>query len=99
MPLSLCLGLSTLAGLIIAFGDARISGFWFSVWAVILLCSLPGLGVWLGNVIRKLIMPDAVYGSTGAVIKARLFWAVVPQFIGWFIGFMAAMGALGISPA
>ncbi|MDT3607143.1 permease [Cronobacter dublinensis] len=96
MPLSLCLSLSTLVGLIIAFVDTRIAGFWYSAWAAVLLCALPGLGVWLGNIIRKWVMLDAVYGSTGAVIQARLFWAVMPQFIGWFIGFMAAMGVLGI---
>jgi len=32
----------------------------------------------------------------GAVIQARLLWAVLPQFIGWFIGFMVAMSILGI---
>lgn len=96
MPLRLCLGMSTIFGLLVAFGDARISGFWFTLWAVVALCGIPGLGVWLGHVIRKLIMPDAVYGSTGDVIKARLFWACVPQFTGWFIGMLAAMGALGI---
>lgn len=96
MPLSLCLSLSTLAGMIIAFVDTRISGFWLTSWAIVILCTLPGLGVWLGNVIRKWVMPDAVYGSTGAVIKARMFWAVMPQFIGWFIGLMAALGTLGL---
>jgi len=96
VPLILCLCLSTLAGLIIAVVDTRISGFWFSAWAAVLLCSLPGLGIWLGNIIRKWMKPDAVYGSAGAVIKARLFWTVMPQCIGWFIGFMAAMGTLGI---
>jgi hypothetical protein len=96
MPLSLCLCLSTLVGLFIAIVDTRISGFWLSAWAAVLLCTLPGLGIWLGNIIRKWMMPDAVYGSTGAVIKARLFWAVMPQCIGWFIGLMAAMGTLGI---
>jgi len=90
------LSLSTLVGLIIAFVDTRIAGFWYSAWAAVLLCTLPGLGVWLGNIIRKWIMPDAVYGSTGAVIQTRLFWTVVPQFIGWFIGFMVAMSLLGI---
>lgn len=96
MPLSLCLSLSTLVGLIITVVDTRIVGFGYSAWAAVLLCVLPGLGVWLGNLIRKWIMPDAVYGSTGAVIQARLLWAVLPQFIGWFIGFMVAMSILGI---
>lgn len=96
MPLRLCLGLSTIAGLVIAFCNTLIAGFWFSLWAAILLCVLPGFGVCLGNIIRKLIMPDAVYGSAGDVIQARLFWAVMPQLIGWFIGLMSAMGLLGI---
>ncbi|CAM6617767.1 hypothetical protein LEADMM271B_16940 [Leclercia adecarboxylata] len=64
MPLSLCLSLSTLVGLIITVVDTRIVGFGYSAWAAVLLCVLPGLGVWLGNLIRKWIMPDAVYGST-----------------------------------
>jgi hypothetical protein len=96
MPLSLSLSLSTLAGLIVAFVDTRISGFWLTTWAAVILCTLPGLGVWLGNIIRKWMMPDAVYGSAGAVVKARLFWAVMPQCIGWLIGFMAALGALDL---
>ncbi len=96
MPLRICLILSTIAGLIIAFGNTRISGVWFSLWAAVLLCILPGIGVWLGSVVRRLIMPDAVYGSTGDVIQARLFWAIMPQIIGWFIGVMSALGFLGI---
>lgn len=96
MPLSLCLSLSTLVGLIITVVDTRIVGFGYSAWAAVLQCVLPGLGVWLGNLIRKWIMPDAVYGSTGAVIQARLLWAVLPQFIDWFIGFIVAMSILGI---
>lgn len=96
MSLRLCLALSTMAGLIIAFFNTLISGFWFTLWAAVLLSVLPGLAICLGNVVRKFIMPDVVYGSTGDVIQARLFWAVMPQLIGWFIGLMSAMGILGI---
>ena len=49
MPLSLCLSLSTLVGLIITVVDTRIVGFGYSAWAAVLQCVLPGLGVWLGN--------------------------------------------------
>ncbi|WP_407246768.1 hypothetical protein [Klebsiella pneumoniae] len=42
----------------------------------------------VGAALRQWLMPDAVYtreGMTG-LLKARLFWLVGPQYIGWLAG-------------
>ncbi|HFD2064141.1 MULTISPECIES: hypothetical protein [Enterobacterales] len=51
----------------------------------------PGAGMTVGAALRLWLMPDAVYtreGMTG-LLKARLFWLVGPQCIGWLAGLIA----------
>ena len=42
----------------------------------------------IGAALRLWLMPDAVYTSEGmtGLLKARLFWLVGPQCIGWLAG-------------
>ena len=51
------------------------------------------IGVVVGDVLRRMAMPDA-YLTTGFAdsIKKRVFWSVGPQAIGWFIGIIATNG-------
>ena len=51
------------------------------------------VGVVIGDLLRKMAMPDA-YFTTGFAdsIKKRVFWAVGPQVIGWIIGLIAMNG-------
>ena len=51
------------------------------------------IGVVVGDVLRRIAMPDA-YLTTGFAdsIKKRIFWSVGPQAIGWFIGTIATNG-------
>ncbi len=51
------------------------------------------IGVVVGDVLRRMAMPDA-YLTTGFAdsIKKRIFWSVGPQVIGWLIGFIATNG-------
>lgn len=45
------------------------------------------LGCIIGNALRKLAIPDMVFGDGMMdLLKARLFWALGPQFAGAFIG-------------
>ena len=48
----------------------------------------PGAGMAIGAFLRQWLMPDAVYTSEGmtGLLKARLFWLVGPQCIGWLAG-------------
>ncbi|ELA2606777.1 TPA: hypothetical protein QIF84_004020 [Klebsiella aerogenes] len=50
----------------------------------------PGAGMSIGAALRQWLMPDAVYTSEGmtGLMKARLFWLVGPQSIGWLAGLM-----------
>ncbi|CAI1193310.1 hypothetical protein [Serratia fonticola] len=50
----------------------------------------PGAGMAIGATLRLWLMPDTIYtreGMTG-LMKARLFWLVGPQCIGWLAGLM-----------
>lgn len=51
------------------------------------------IGVSVGDVFRRFVMPDA-YITSGAVdsFKKKVFWSIGPQTIGWFIGFVATNG-------
>lgn len=48
-------------------------------------------GVKIGRVVRDYTMPDAILTSGGLsdIAKAKIFWAIGPQAIGWFFGFVA----------
>lgn len=51
----------------------------------------PGAGMTAGAFLRQWLMPDTVYTSEGmtGLLKARLFWLVGPQCIGWLAGLIA----------
>lgn len=48
----------------------------------------PGIGMTIGAGLRLWLMPDSIYttGGMGGLMKARLFWLVGPQCIGWVAG-------------
>lgn len=50
----------------------------------------PGAGMTLGAFLRQWLMPDSIYTTDGmgGLLKARLFWLVGPQSIGWLVGLM-----------
>lgn len=51
-----------------------------------------------GRWVRDAIMPDFIMtNSVGGIVKAKLFWAFVPQTVGLFAG-MALGGAVFIAP-
>jgi hypothetical protein len=51
------------------------------------------IGVAVGDVLRRMAMPDLYLTKNFAdSIKKRIFWAVGPQAIGWFLGFVATNG-------
>lgn len=51
------------------------------------------IGVFVGDAVRRFVMPDAYFVSDAVdSFKKRIFWMVGPQTIGWFIGFIATKG-------
>lgn len=67
-------------GEIRSFGQGMEYLFWMTLGS--------GAGMTVGAALRQWLMPDAVYtrkGMTG-LLKARLFWLVGPQCIGWLAG-------------
>lgn len=54
---------------------------------------LTSIGVAVGDLLRRMAMPD-IYFTQGFSdsIKKRIFWAIGPQAIGWFLGFVATNG-------
>lgn len=67
-----------------------IRGFWQGVGYLFWMTLGPGAGMTVGAVLRQWLMPDAVItgGGMGEMLKARIFWLVGPQCIGWFAGML-----------
>ncbi|HDS6408953.1 TPA: hypothetical protein QHZ98_001695 [Klebsiella oxytoca] len=72
-------------------GTGKIYGFWHGVKILFWLTVGPGAGMLVGDFIRQWLMPDAIYTREGAVgiFKAKTFWVVGPQSIGWLLGALA----------
>ena len=71
-------------------------GFWEWVAIVIFYTIVPGICVTIANFLRMLAKPDFVMTNEGmtGLLKVKIFWAVGPQCIGWFIGLVASNGML-----
>lgn len=81
-----------IALIIVLFHIFNSTGYIRSVWqGVSLLFWLtisPGIGMFIGGLIKQWLKPDAIYTKEGAlgIAKAKLFWAIGPQGIGWLLG-------------
>nr|WP_294351070.1 hypothetical protein [Providencia sp.] len=66
----------------------HIYGIWAGIKFFVVMGLGTGLGMFIGNAIRLAIMPDYITTREGAIglIQAKLFWAIGPQVIGWFVG-------------
>lgn len=63
-------------------------GFFSKVLIFLVAVPLGYLGAKIGDLVRKLTIPDAIFTTEGmwGIIKAKIFWFIVPQFIGLIIG-------------
>lgn len=54
------------------------------------------IGVLLGDLIRRLVIPDMVFTTGGffQLLKTRLFWMCGPQMIGMVIGIALVAGQI-----
>jgi hypothetical protein len=62
----------------------------------ILTTTLGYIGSLVGDFLRKIAMPDAIFtrGGFSGMLKAKLFWFIGPQLIGIFVGGILAMYAI-----
>ncbi|QGN36318.1 hypothetical protein [Klebsiella oxytoca] len=69
----------------------KIYGFWHGVKILFWLTVGPGVGMLIGAFIRQWLIPDAIYTREGTIgiFKAKIFWAIGPQSIGWLLGALA----------
>lgn len=91
-----CFGIAFLIAFVIVLfhifnSTGNIQGFWHGVGILFWLTFSPGIGLFLGALARQWLMPDAIYTREGAlgIAKAKLFWAIGPQGIGWLLGVLA----------
>ena len=68
----------------------------FFVRFFMVLCGTPGafLGLKAGKAIRDYLMPDMFFTTGGVkeIAKTKIFWAIGPQAIGFFIGYGIGAG-------
>lgn len=52
------------------------------------------IGAMIGDFIRRLTIPDAIFTTGGlfAILKERLFWFCVPQLAGMVVGIVIVLG-------
>lgn len=67
-----------------------IRNFWQGVSYLFWMTLGPGAGMSVGAFLRQWLMPDAIItsGGMGEQLKARIFWLIGPQCIGWFAGML-----------
>ncbi|MEH6459728.1 hypothetical protein [Chitinimonas sp. JJ19] len=54
-----------------------------------------GTGAFLGDMFRHFTRPDLIWSSSSfETLKAKIFWLVGPQVIGWIIGFIGFQGMM-----
>lgn len=72
-------------------GTGEIRGVGQAMGYMFWLTAGPGVGMTIGAALRQWLMPDSIYTSEGAVgiMKAKLFWLLGPQCIGWLAGLIA----------
>lgn len=89
----ICLGIYICLTLLLVFSSKAHLGFFGNLALLISGTLFTTIGVFLGDTLRRFVLPDA-YFTSGAVdsFKKKIFWMVGPQCIGGFIGFMATKG-------
>lgn len=70
--------------------------FWEWIVITILYTLIPSVFVTIANCLRRLAMPSFIITSSGmtGLLKAKFFWAVGPQIIGWLLGILVAADIL-----
>ncbi|MBS0849674.1 hypothetical protein [Citrobacter sp. JGM124] len=69
----------------------NIYSFWHGIEILFWLTVGPGLGMLISDIVRQWLIPDAIYTREGTIgiFKAKIFWSIGPQFIGWLLGLLA----------
>lgn len=92
----ICGVLALVAVIYNAFAGKESYGFWGSIAIFVFYTILPAIGAAIGNWLRKIAMPMFIVtsGGMGGLLKAKTFWAVGPQIIGWIGGAVIAIDLL-----
>lgn len=97
---ALYLGLSVAASALLCFlytpEDGRSVPIWIRFAATIAAIPAGFIGALIGDFIRRLTIPDAIFTTQGlwGILKAKLFWFCVPQLVGLFIGIGVVAGQI-----
>ena len=71
-------------------------GFFLRLFAAILGIPTGFIGFLIGDFIRNLTVPDAIFttGGVWSILKQKIFWFCVPQLIGTIIGAAMIIGLI-----
>jgi len=90
--------ISCIVGFFFVFVNTNIeSGFFLKLIIGIGASITAMIGFFIGDVLRKFVVPDAVFTSGGffKLLKIKLFWMCGPQLIGIGIGAIIGVSMLG----
>lgn len=74
----------------------HVRDFWHGMSILFWLTISPAIGMTLGALLRQWLMLDTTYTREGTlgIAKAKLFWTIGPQGIGWLFGTLAVADKL-----
>ena len=89
----ICFAIFAAVTALVTFSSRSHLGFIGNISTLIFGTVFTTIGVAVGDAIRRFVKPDVLFASSAIdIFRAKVFWMIGPQIIGWIIGFMAFNG-------
>lgn len=89
----ICFAIFAALTILVMFSSRSHLGFFGNIATLVFGTAFTTIGVVVGDAIRRFVKPDVLFASSAIdIFRAKVFWLIGPQVIGWIIGFMAFNG-------
>jgi hypothetical protein len=93
MQAGICFAIFAALTALVMFSSRSHLGFFGNIATLVFGTVFTTIGVAVGDAIRRFVKPDVLFASSAIdIFRAKVFWMIGPQVIGWIIGFMAFNG-------